>query len=1391
MRPNESHLPKELQKFDFRPAMSINVQPKIKNSNNFQLSESNRSRISNLNSYYILTAKTSLNIDSVFNDKSLIKYIEFIEPIRTYRINQNMTKPNDPLFNLQWGLSNIHAQKAWQKATGKGIVVGVIDTGIEWNHPDLINSLWINAKEDINKNGRFDPWLSTEIRDGVSGDFNNIDDDGDGYVDDVIGYDFVNQSIENLGDWQGTDPIPYDENGHGTLVSGVIAATSNNNIGITGLAFDAKIMVLRAFDINGNSQTDNIANAVVFAVMNGAKVINCSFGELYSSQLLKDVFDLAISMGVTVVASAGNEGSNSPHYPSDYDGVISVGYSNSLDKRDNFSNYGQRLTLLAPGVKIKSTSFDGLYKDASGSSLAAPFVSATAAMLLEQNNSLKPLDICGIMQSTATKIDKDGWNIYSGSGILNAGDALSAIAPSNITIRYPENNQEIFKPNIGQSGIPIVAYVATPLFDNYMLLLGLGNNPDRWDTIFNYSNQSLNDTIAYLSSSNLIDTTYIIRLVVNLKNKTKLENRSSFLISSNTSKIKIFNAKIIPVYKDGKRILLAGITTNRNSIVTIGQLSESTNQYTSYSDQEQITKYHVIPIDYNLIPGDEYNFKVNAQSSSKGIPIDSTTLIFKMPDDKFPIDKIIQKKYSTPLSYLFNKTADFYGDSSENYVANDITNGIWQSTKIFQYKQDSLITKDSTSTVSLPVGIGDSNGDGLNEILTRSLGSTIVYQPKSSGKSPFSNIIFADTTSGNLFAGEFYDFTKDGKPDIIAYSDTAFHLITYANGKYLEVARTHLDSPNSYFGTAPGVVCEDFDNDGYDELCFGNEKGNVFIFEFRDNKFNLEWSSMQNVSSSPQYILKADIDNDGIPEIVIGNFGTSILFDANVPVDPIWTYKVLKSYEPNNYSFIWADNFYGVRQGSTPAGVFYRNGLAVGNIDNKPGDELIIAPFPNFYVFKWDVINRKFIPFWWYPSSFTNSAIIHDFDKNGINEFGFSTGQSTDFFEFNQDDSKPRIPVEFQGWSIDDSTVTLQWKSQEKGLRYNILTGIESFGKILLFRNDTISESTINISPLKLNNYYYFGISSSKNNIASNDTFFIKIYHHSTIKPLKCEILNKNNILIKFSGKLADAYPDISKFRLKTPDLMIPETVNRKSDSEYLCFFSELKPGNVLLEIDTFRDYYNAPTKPDSFNLIIPQLPISEPALYLKSLRIVSNLELELQFSEPTKKSESIDLRNYHLLPVGSIDLINETNDPSIFQIILTPNSGIGALGRTYTLTVSDVHSLSNTIITSGAGNTLSFVFFKDDFENVFVYPNPAKMSESDGLYFANLSLNSNIIILTLDGKEILQLAENDGNGGIYWDGRDKDGNSIPSGIYLFKVEMLSKSGSKLISEPKKFAIVR
>ncbi len=256
--------------------------------------------------------------------------------------------PNDPFFNKLWGLDNtgqvvnntigsfnadINAPEAWDLSTGSEVVIAVIDSGIDFHHPDLKNNLWEN-KGEIPGNG--------------------VDDDGNGYIDDVHGWNFTSYNPPGN---KGNDNI-IDSNYHGTHVSGVIAARGDNGLGTIGVCWNARIMTLKFLDAYGKGSISDEVAAIDYAIRNGAKIINASFGDFQFSNAEADAVGRAERAGILFVSAAGNDGNNNdsnPLYPASYrnDNIISVAASDQQDNLAEWSNFGfASVDIVAPGVNI-------------------------------------------------------------------------------------------------------------------------------------------------------------------------------------------------------------------------------------------------------------------------------------------------------------------------------------------------------------------------------------------------------------------------------------------------------------------------------------------------------------------------------------------------------------------------------------------------------------------------------------------------------------------------------------------------------------------------------------------------------------------------------------------------------------------------------------------------------------------------------------------------------------------------------------------------------------------------------------------------------------------------------------------------------------------------------
>jgi len=355
------------------------------------------------------------NLSSVLDEYRKLPEVEYVDEIYSIQADSlTPVLPNDPRFDEQWALANngqsggtkgadISAALAW--ATTKGsdkVVVAVLDSGVDYTHPDLRNNIWTRP-ENIKQ----------------------YEDNDLGAIDDVRGYNALNN-----------DNDPMDENGHGTHCAGIIGAEGGNNDGIAGVNWNVKIMPLKFMDASGSGTTKDAIEAINYVIDRrkagvNVRIISASWGSTQRSQALEDVISKARDAGVLFVAASGNSSEDTdqtPHYPSSYNlsNIISVAALDHDDQLTSFSNFGAKsVHIAAPGKDILSTWLENDFRKLSGTSMATPMVAGVAALVLSQNPNMTVDDLRKRLLTSVDKLPGLKGKVASG-GRINAAKAVGA-----------------------------------------------------------------------------------------------------------------------------------------------------------------------------------------------------------------------------------------------------------------------------------------------------------------------------------------------------------------------------------------------------------------------------------------------------------------------------------------------------------------------------------------------------------------------------------------------------------------------------------------------------------------------------------------------------------------------------------------------------------------------------------------------------------------------------------------------------------------------------------------------------------------------------------------------------------------------------------------------------
>jgi subtilisin family serine protease len=788
-----------------------------------------------LGNILVLSSTEAIDWESASADYAALPEVEYAEP--DYLVEFYGT-PNDSLYQYQWNLHNtgqehyhvrgvdgvkndiqvlvtglagadIAADTVFQNPPDKtsAVIVAIIDTGADILHPDLADNIWTNPGE-------------------IAG--NGLDDDNNGYIDDIHGWDFTGGDFDSLG-----DNDPSDSDGHGTHCAGIVAAVIGNDKGIAGIAQNCRIMPLKIIPW---PLTSRIAAALIYAADNGADVANMSFGYNFRTHLMEEALQYARQKGVILCAAAGNDFTEQLNYPAGYESVIAVGATNDSDMIAPFSTYGDHLDISAPGHSILSLRasgtdmygidypqepkvhiVDSFYYIASGTSMACPHVVGVAAYLRAVSPGLTPDKAQEIIEQTADDIIDPygvGWNLpgfdkYSGFGRINLFRALEA-APKVAAIMESPAPFDIVS-----GTIDIIGTANGDDFSGYSLFYGSGDFPQDWIEIGNGSSPVTSELLGSWNTTGLSGL-YTIKLVVGAYNITF---HSVWIINSTAAQI------ITPVNND----------TVANAIAIIG------NAYgPNYS-------YSILEYGAGLTPLEWDTLAL------------LTTPIFEDQMAGWIVEDLPPDLYTIRL--LVHSTGGLV-DSSSIVVH---TESIFSSNRAWK----TIINGE-------PAGIAtyaDLDNDNINEIIIGTTSGIEFYTPDGTPKNAGMPVVPPNNFSIPIAIG---NLDGDGIDDMVAVGANIPMIYGYPSGapafrNYLGMLPDISSNLYSEF-ELPKLSLRDSDNDGLDEIhlvVYNGEFSKVFIFES-------DGSLYHTFNYSPCY-LPVDLDNNGIDELYTCNYSYGML----------------------------------------------------------------------------------------------------------------------------------------------------------------------------------------------------------------------------------------------------------------------------------------------------------------------------------------------------------------------------------------------------------------------------------------------------------------------------------------------------------------------------------
>ncbi len=1278
--------------------------------------------------------------------------IVYAEPNHAYRL---FTETDDPLVTEQFYLISLRAEAGWQINRGRpDVIVGVIDTGVDYLHEDLQGQLWVNSPEDLNRNGMLD-----------STDLNGIDDDGNGYIDDVIGWDFTDApNFPDQGDFLDPDNDPMDEfsSGHGTPVAGIIAAAQDNRVGISGIAPGARVMALRAGTASGFLEEDDVAEAILYAVANGCRIVNMSFGDAAISFLLRDAIRFGVSQGVAFVASAGNSGGAAPNYPAAFDETISVSAANRFGEIAPFSSFGSTIDMTAPGEEIFSLQIGNGYGLHNGTSFSAPMVSAALALIWSEYPNLSLAQAQSALFAGSRDLGAPGWDPQFGHGVPDLGAILYIGGYGYAGITSPA-----MQDGSAEAQWTITGTVFSPALLEYQLFYGVGESPLEYLPIAPpLAQQRIEDTLAVWDISQLPDNLYTIELRMRQSGAPDVVRHTQVHIDH--SPPQLLSLQKIPLWIGPHRAVMFRLATDDPCNVTmlarpVGQPTFNFSRRTAYFRNEHYLILSREDVQDNL----EVFFQLE---NSAGLISDADSSgQYYRADLSRPLaaENLLQPLASYPIQgYFLPDASDLDQDNRPEMIISSLVNGReFGPLQVWEYQDSNFELRFQSQQPLIPRDVQRLVPTGEFHVLSGYGDHSFLLKAPAGGGWPL-QLVWQD--SADFWGSRLRNLDSDAATEILAVHSALWRIYDINSG-YRVAERQTLPNPsegNNQTG-APTSVIADFDGDGFPEIVYEDLDGDLTVYEQNGSgSFQFVTTLKMPGQGSASLLCAGDLDGDGRDELLsAAQNRPSQLLESNINAQ-YWAVTAWKTTANNQYELAARANIQGIK---TQPGFF--NGLRCVDLDGDQRAEVILTVFPDLYVLR--LVNRALEPVFYRDDVNSNTVLAADFNGNGLPELLINSNAGMIHLESAGAPERPPAPASFQARPLDTSTVSLAWQTAPGALFHRIYRGAHPDSLQVI--DSTASTTYLDTNLAALQRYYYA--------VSQIDPQFpipespLSIIRMARPNPpprlVSIEVVSEHQLRLGFSEALSEGSFMAHNFFLDQPDQPPSSAIRGKNRREILLTFREILIGRShIIGMSNLSDSENTPMSADPLLMRVPLLPGLE-SFYVEEVRFIDRERLEVLFNLPADPATAEDTTHFALEPFDEILSARlSSENPRKVILSLRGRNRMGDLGEAYYLIVKDVQSRSGSPLADQGGNRLLIRAEAENLDNMIVYPNPFRLpSAVEGIMFARVPRGAQIFIFNANGVRIKTLEQQNDFAGVKWDLRNESGREVGSGVYLYLVK--------------------